>query len=177
MAQDFGDQLDAFIENEVAEAVREFQVRIGVAALDKIVERTPVDLGMLRANWQVQTGSPDVPILTTADLKMTRGAAGKGGVIAEGTARLAQVKPYETFYIANALPYAEVVEYGGYPNPPKQGSRIRNRDLPSRRRGGVKRALRESGVRYIVKSAGGFSLKAPLGMVRVTAQELNGWEG
>ena len=174
---DFNEQIEDFAKQEVRRVTSEFQRRIGFEALSRIVSRTPVDLGMLRGNWQVQTGSPNVPQLSRVDMTETRGGAGGGATMEEGKARLAMVQPGETFYIANSLPYAQTVEFGGYPNPPKHGSRIRSRDLPSRRRKGIRRSLRTSGIKYIVKSAGGFSIQSPAGMVRITAQELSGFEG
>jgi lysozyme family protein len=48
-------------------------------------------------------------------------------------------------YLTNSLPYAMTIEYGGYPNPPKNPTG---------------------------KTIGGFSTQAPAGVVRVTAEEM-----
>ena len=58
-------------------------------------------------------------------------------------------------YLTNSLPYAMVLEYGLYPDPPKFGSKKRGED----------------GVAVHVQ--GGYSMQAPNGMVRVTAREFS----
>jgi hypothetical protein len=52
-----------------------------------------------------------------------------------------------TFWLSNNLPYIDVLEYGEYPNPPKKGTG---------------------------KTAGGYSIQAPTGMVRAALRELSG---
>ena len=52
-----------------------------------------------------------------------------------------------SIFISNNLPYVAKLEYGGYPNPPKHG----------------------------VKTAGGYSIQAPQGMVRVTVEEMKSY--
>ncbi len=49
-------------------------------------------------------------------------------------------------YITNALPYAATLEYGGYPNPPKNPTG---------------------------KTVGGYSVQAPQGMFRIAAIRYN----
>lgn len=58
--------------------------------------------------------------------------------------------PDEPYYISNNLPYIGVLEYGGYPNPPKKGSWSK-RDQA-----------------WVIKSENGFSKQAPEGMVGLT---------
>lgn len=147
-------------------AALDFQRRIGFEALDLIVKRTPVDTGLARGNWQVTIGAPSMQVLDRKDKTGTPTKAA-GRAVVEGWL----LGP--SLFISNSLPYIEVLEFGLYPNPPKHGSRIRRRDLPSRRLKRIRSALSESGIQYIVKSAGGFSLQAPLGMVGVTALELS----
>jgi len=97
-------------------------VEIGgrVRRLRGVVLLTPVDEGRARASRAVFPGS------------------------------LVGLGLWQTVWITSSLPYIEVLEYGGYPDPPLRGSwnpRLR---------------------RYEVKSAGGFSRQAPRGMVRIT---------
>ena len=147
------------------EAANQWAREIAFTAFDRIVQLTPVDTGRARGNWQV-SAAPAVPELERED---------KSGreTLRAGNAAINEWPVVDSIYIANSLPYIGVLEYGGYPNPPKHGSRIRDRDLPGRRRKGIKRSLSESGIRYIVKSSGGFSIQAPLGMVGVTLAEIS----
>lgn len=164
-ADAFNAALDAWREQDMPQAVHDFQVKIGFEALKRIVNRTPVDTGRARGNWQVSAGAP---IETELDVTDKAG----GDTRSAGLAALQKADAYATTYISNNLPYIVVLEQGEYPNPPKQGSPIRARDLPRRGAGKVRRALKLSGIRFIVKSAGGFSRQAPLGMVGVTVSEL-----
>ena len=109
-------------------------------AFARVIMKTPVDTGRLRANWMVSEGSINTTQVDATD------PAGSGAVDAMRSA--VQSLPVEkTIYLSNSLPYASVVEYGLYPNPPKGGAG---------------------------KTEGGFSKQAPAGMVRVTAQEIEG---
>jgi len=101
-----------------------------------VAKRTPVDTGRLRGNWNASQGTINTSTTPTA-------AAARAMVEAE---RAASFEPGGVAYFANSLPYARVVEYGEYPNPPKKGKG---------------------------KTVGGFSKRSPQGMVRVTAAEFN----
>ncbi len=101
-----------------------------------VVLKTPVDTGRARGNWNVSAGAPDTS--TTQSANAARG-------IAEAQKALG-LPAGGVVYLANSLPYARVLEYGEYPNPPKKGKG---------------------------KTAGGFSRQAPQGMVRLTAIEFD----
>lgn len=130
------------------------QKKIVLEALRRVVQRTPVDLGFLRAGWQVTIGIP-----ATA----TRGQAPKSGdaripqppLVGNAISTLARLQPFQTVFISNPVPYASVIESGGFvpkdPGPSK--------DKRADRRG-----------RVLVK--GGYSVQAPQGMVAVTVAEL-----
>lgn len=163
----FNGELDDFAERELAAAVHDFQVGLGFEALGRIVERTPVDLGALKSSWQVDQGIP-----VGGDGAIVRS---EQAVKDEGLARLRRIPAYESSFIATNVPYAPVIEEGKYPNPPKHGSRIRDRDLPGRRLKRIRKSLALSGIQYIVKSAGGFSIQAPNGVVAPVAAELENY--
>jgi hypothetical protein len=101
-----------------------------------VVLKTPVDTERARGNWNVSTGAPDTSTTPTADQARGLTEVAKAASIASGG----------IVYLANSLPYARVLEYGEYPNPPKKGKG---------------------------KTAGGFSRQAPQGMVRITAMEFS----
>ena len=92
----------------------------------------PVDTGRLRANMNVSYGAPDTKVTESTNAARADKEIEKvmtlpvGGVV----------------YITNALPYAAMVEYGGYPNPPKSPTG---------------------------KTKDGFSIQAPQGMFRIAA--------
>jgi hypothetical protein len=110
---------------------------IALDVFERVIRRTPVDTGRLKGNWFPSYGSyvafsPDRP--------------DPSGAETERRMRLS-VMSYPvggTIYLTNSLPYAAVVEYGQYPNPPKA----------------------QTG-----KTSGGFSIQAPQGMVRISVQE------
>ena len=78
-------------------------------ALKRIKNRTPVDTGRARNNWNVSEGSPDYGTTTaTGDTALARGAA-----------VIANLKFGDTAYITNGLPYIPTLEYGGYGPGPK----------------------------------------------------------
>jgi hypothetical protein len=70
-----------------------------------------------------------------------------------------------SIFLVNNLPYASVVEYGSYPNPPKRGTYV-----PT---GKTKYGI--TGPGWVKRSEGGFSKQAPAGMVRVSLQEMKAY--
>ena len=118
-----------------------------------IIQDTPVDSGRLRANWLV---SFNTPIDAELKLEDKEGDA----TIAKAKALISGNKVPLVYWIQNNLPYANVVEFGLYPNPVKLGSR-------------TKQAKKGSQVKYQVLSTNGFSAKAPQGMVRINILRFN----
>lgn len=116
------------------------QIAIGV------VERSPVDTGHFRANWRYAVGAPDLTV--TDDCDPTGDAT-----LSRMLGQIETAKCTDLHFITNSLPYAQVIEYGLYPNPPKHGSWVK-------------------GQGYVIKSVDGFSQQAPVGVVRVTMLEM-----
>lgn len=98
---------------------------------------TPVDTGLLINNWYASNRK--VPNQST----MATDKTGKNS-LARVDAALNRLQIGQTFYMANSLPYARVVEYGQYPNPPKNPTG---------------------------KTVNGFSKLAPRGMLRKAVQK------
>ncbi len=68
----------------------------------RVVQRSPVDTGRFKANWNVQYGAPDYS--TTASTAASRGTA---------QAQKALTLPVGgVVYLSNGLPYARRLEYG-----------------------------------------------------------------
>lgn len=110
-------------------AISEVRRTYAFALYSSIVRKTPVDTGRARANWNISVGSPD--LTTTEDTrKSPKPLKDMAGNLDD-----------ESIFISNNLPYITVLEYGGYPNPPKGGEN---------------------------KTVNGYSKQAPEGMVGVT---------
>lgn len=101
-----------------------------------VVLKSAVDTGRFRANWNVSYGAPDTTVTDSTDKSRAEQELAKVGALPVGGVT----------YISNSLPYAVVLEYGQYPNPPKSGAG---------------------------KTIGGYSTQSPQGMVRITAVEFN----
>lgn len=71
----------------------------------EVIQRTPVDTGRLKGNWQATQGAPAYGTDTTTDkdgnTTITRMAAGIGGW-------------GSVTYLANNLPYAQRIEFDGH---------------------------------------------------------------
>lgn len=91
--------------NQVDEDVGKRLRIISMALLSEIVQRSPVDTGRFRSNNQVSVGSPDYSTTNNVD------KAG-GQTLQQGSAVIAQGKPYSVIYIQNNLSYAEALENG-----------------------------------------------------------------
>jgi hypothetical protein len=118
-----------------------------VEVFGAVVDKTAVDTGRARANWNVSYGAPDT---TTTD--STDAARGK-----EQAQRAAELPVGGVTYLSNSLPYIRPLEYGLFPDPPKKGSKKRG----------------EAG--YAIHVRGGYSMQSPQGMVRVTAREFDSY--
>ena len=81
------------------------QKKIVLEALRRLVEKTPVDTGRARGNWQVTIGSPSEGQLDQTD---PVGAA----TIAAGLAALAGLPPFQVVWISNNIDYIEELEHG-----------------------------------------------------------------
>jgi hypothetical protein len=100
----FEDQLRAFqvkTERKLDEVPRKVVFRM----FKNIIDKTPVDKGGARANWQTSTGSPATGTIDTTD---RTGAA----TLAKARAVLASANAGDTIYMANNLPYIRRLEEG-----------------------------------------------------------------
>jgi len=128
----FGQDLNRFTV-KVTEASEE-KIRGNLLSFTKLViEQTPVDTGRLRGNWQSSINQAKLSEIT----RQQKGLS--GSALNEAQKTLSQFELGDIFFFTNNLPYARVVEFGLYPNPPKKGTG---------------------------KTVGGFSKLAPQGMVR-----------
>lgn len=101
-----------------------------------VIRPAPVDTGRFRANMNVSYGAPDTTVTDSTDQTRAEREVEKvmtlpvGGVV----------------YLSNSLPYARKLEYGEYPNPPKNPTG---------------------------KTVNGYSTQAPQGIFRIAAAQFN----
>lgn len=77
----------------------------------RLVERSPVDTGLFRGNWQVGNGGPDFTKDSPVD-KQPLGSAPAAGTLARWRAALEGAVAGGIVYITNNLPYGRKLEYG-----------------------------------------------------------------
>jgi hypothetical protein len=122
--------------------IQEVMNLVTIDMFNRIVIATPVaeeNGGLLRGNWIATKARPKKRPREQLDPTGQQAAAEIKATFEKSRAR--------THYLRNNLPYAAIVEYGGYPNPPKTPEL---RQVPPG------------------KTKNGFSTQAPQGMVRVT---------
>lgn len=73
-----------------------------------IIKASPVDTGRFRMNWQTSGATPRGGLVAGAD---KTGAS----AIASAETFITNTQAWEEFTLANNLPYANVIEFGGYP--------------------------------------------------------------
>ncbi len=87
--------------NKASVIVRASALGIGAS----LVERSPVDTGRFKNNWQYGAGA----INTSTGRAPDNGGAGAIGSMSTG---IASWKPGQTIYLTNSMPYARRLEYG-----------------------------------------------------------------
>lgn len=145
---EFERQIEKATEDLTETQLVAFHQKIALEALGRIVDKTPVDSGRARGNWQLTIGAASRRILDVED-------AGGGNTKVAGATQIAALQPFQVVWISNNLPYILVLEHGGFV-PPDPGP---SKD-PRKYRFG----------RVLVQ--GGYSVQAPQGMVSVTVSEL-----
>lgn len=119
----------------------------------RIIRTSPVDTGRFRANWQYGFGVQPAGTLDATD---PGGDATLNAIVEKVT------QGKGVHFLVNNLPYARVLEYGQFPNPPEKGTYVP--------KGQTKYGF--TGPGYVQRSEGGYSKQAPRGMVRVAGEEV-----
>ena len=128
------DQLAEIAGESVMKKVRELVAELFAS----VTRKSPRDTGRFAANWNPSLGAPNYTYTDSTD------ANGTLGRIEDFAAKVYLGDDGAELYLSNGLPYAAVLEYGLYPDPPKGGAG---------------------------KTTGGYSTQAPQGMIRVTVAE------
>lgn len=154
----FTDQIKKFIlevNTKETEVIK--NIRIGVS--ESIIDKTPYDTitpgdgGQAKASWVATIGTQGRSNDSEKDKD--------GSETKNKAAQVAKSNIDEDFYLTSTCDYIGVLEYGGYPNPPKKGTYLKG----SQSKDGI------SGPGHHVFSEGGYSAKAPRGMVRITVAD------
>jgi len=127
------------MKNAPREVINAFAFKV----FEGVVLKTPVDTGACRQNWLVTLN-------TETDAKDENKTS--GNVLADGGGVIQNANGDDKIFIQNNLPYAPVLEYGGYPNPPKHSGKTKT---------------------GLSKTINGFSRQAPNGMVGLTLAKAN----
>lgn len=107
MSTDFERSIENFIKK--ARKNPELVVRqVTVKLFSQIILASPVDTGRFRMNWQASYGQPATSVLIANDPSGSR-------AIANATNFVMHNPEWEEFRFTNNLPYAEAIEFGGYP--------------------------------------------------------------
>ena len=98
---DIGSIVKNLVEDEVVLVVQ----KLSLDALKGVVEKSPVDTGRFRGNWNVGLGAPDLSTSTETDKE-------GGSTVSQGSAEIEGVEPYVAIWVTNNLPYATALEFG-----------------------------------------------------------------
>lgn len=79
----------------------------------RIVQRSPVDTGRFRGQWQIAAGGPDTRTNEPFD-KQALGSPPSAATFARWQAEVNAATIGSTFYITNSLPYARRLEYDSH---------------------------------------------------------------
>lgn len=112
---------------------------IAIDTIQMLATQSPVDTGAYRFSHIVSINSPDYSHKEI-----------NGDPVPTALSKIVGFQLGSVIYIQNNSPYAGVIEFGGYPNPPKKGS------------------WNKKAKRYEIKSSGGYSMQAPKGVYTVT---------
>lgn len=81
---------------------------VSLKLFSAIIKASPVDTGRFRMNWQTAGATPKSGLVAGTDK-----TGGKS--VASATTFISNTQVWQEFTLTNNLPYANVIEYGGYP--------------------------------------------------------------
>jgi len=98
---DISSAVKNLVEDEVVLVVQ----KLSLDALRGVIEKSPVDTGRFRGNWNVGIGAQDLSTSENTD-KDGGPTESKGGGLIDA------VGPYVAIWVTNNLPYATALEFG-----------------------------------------------------------------
>lgn len=94
-----------------------FHKKLVLEVLTRVVQKTPVDTGRARGNWQTTINT--LPTGETGETDTSSYVGGGSATINKGLAALAHLKPYQVVWISNNVPYILALERGHSKQAPK----------------------------------------------------------
>lgn len=108
----FADQVAKFAVKTMSDAAKAItEIRIGVS--DSIINKTPLDTGFARGNWQSSIGSPVKSEITRFDREAGFAPTGGDGISLREAKEVAETETSKDFYLTNNAEYIKSLEYGG----------------------------------------------------------------
>jgi hypothetical protein len=147
----FLQELDAETRDLTRRQVLIWQKRITIDAFEMVVDRTPVDYGHARANWDIGINrKPSHEFATDfeADVSAPK-AESKAAAMKRARQKLTRLKAYDNVHIVNNVSYVTILEEGGF--------------VPSNPGPSKDERLHRFGRVWV---RGGYSVQAPRGIVR-----------
>ena len=108
----FNKEVTDFGKNVMPNELVKMQKKIVLEALKRLMEKTPVDTGRARGNWQVGIGS-------AVEGSIQENWPSDAEAISAGISVLVALPPYSTVWISNNLDYIEILEDGGSQQAPQ----------------------------------------------------------
>jgi hypothetical protein len=106
-------QMDKAVERKVKFPMALAMKRMTLEAFSRVVQRSPVDTGRFRANWQVGVGTRPTTYSTELADRASQGAPPNGDGMSMTLEQVAKINPQTVAtYVVNNLPYAERLENG-----------------------------------------------------------------
>lgn len=128
--QRFNKEVQAFAA-KIPGRVTELQKKLVLEALTRIVQKTPVDTGRARGNWQVSIERPSMAALDTTDRDGSR-------TIQKGLEAVANLPDFSVVWISNNLEYITFLEDGSSQQAPSGMVRLTILELRLMLRQGLK---------------------------------------
>lgn len=119
----FLNQIRQFAVNAQVKTAKAVEgVRVGVA--ESVINKTPLDTGYARGNWQASIGSPIKTEITRFDREAGFAPTGGDGIALRDAREVAKQSIDKDFYIVNNAEYIMNLEFGGSDQAPNGMVRI-----------------------------------------------------
>jgi Zn ribbon nucleic-acid-binding protein len=112
--QQFKAEVGRFADEEVPAKVRQVQQKIGLQALRGVVNKTPVDTGRARGNWQASIGQPASGTINDEDPsgQAPLPSSASTDTFFREQPTITNAQPFSVIWLSNNLPYIERLENG-----------------------------------------------------------------
>lgn len=101
---------------------------LGLEAMQRVMDKTPVDTGHARGNWNASVGAPDFSVVGMGQVDgsgFAQGARRKGGVVIDDW----DMAGGDALHVANGVPYIVRLEEGWSGQAPSGMARVTVQEL------------------------------------------------